>query len=355
MKRYILSLCLLLSAWLTTAQDVRQIQGVVMDKEHGTPIAGAQIANGATVVCTTGESGEFQTTISVYARSITIHAVGYQSLDKEVDGSYMVVKLAPAPEVIAERERRQAEERAKAAERERQRAEEELRQKVEAEVEAQADRLERMNDNRRAAEEAKIADRLRLASLTKAERRAEIKAQCELPRRGYLSHVDLSCLFVENDCLATLGYIGGYQFNNKLFLGLGASAGVSLKEDDVELRKGEGRLLPRGRLTVPFYLHLRYNILNRRLSPFVALSAGGYFSSLRRMYLELDDYRYGSVSYMINPQVGVNYRLSPKRSIYFAVGANLYNALSCASNNGLWPTMDWTLRCGVDFHLGISF
>ena len=126
-------------------------------------------------------------------------------------------------------------------------------------------------------------------------------------------------------------------------------------DDDVKLLKGEGSALPRGKFNFPAYIHFRYNILNRRCTPFFAVSAGGYYALQRSIQLELKEYQYGGFGILANPQIGVSYRLTPKSSINFAIGFNLYTSSYCDTNNGLTPTMSNNLRYALDAHIGFTF
>ena len=166
MKKYILFLFLILIASHTTAQDVRQIEGVVVARDTGTPVENARIISGGEIVCTTGATGEFKSMVSVYARTVSVHATGYQTMTIEVDGSYMIVRLNIDPQIIiAEREaqRLKAEEEARLA------AEEEARLAAEEEARLAAEEDARL----KAEEEARFAaeERARLAVERRSARR----------------------------------------------------------------------------------------------------------------------------------------------------------------------------------------
>lgn len=83
----------------------------------------------------------------------------------------------------------------------------------------------------------------------------------------------------------------------------------------------------RGAIRIPIYLHLRTNILDRRVSPFVALNLGG---GVHKGYIPLgysnpeveNDFHifaYGE------PQIGVVLRLKDGRMVDIGASVPLYN------------------------------
>ena len=171
MKKYILFLFLILIASHTTAQDVRQIEGIVVARDTGAPVENARIISGGEIVRTTGANGEFKSMVSVYARTVSVHATGYQTKTIEVDGSYMIVRLNIDPQIIAEREAQRLK-----AEREAQRLKTEEEARLAAEEEA---RLAAEEDARLKAEEE-----VRLAAKEEARLAAEERTRLAVERRS---------------------------------------------------------------------------------------------------------------------------------------------------------------------------
>lgn len=320
------------------AQSTRLVKGVVLDSDNN-PLSGATVS-GTYNSIVVDKTGKFELSVDMNTRYIKACLVGYEEQTMEIDGSFLIFNLNI--------DKKYASERAKAEKEAANKAKLEEQQRLEAEKQAAKE----------AESKAKVEEKARLASLSKEERKSELKALFAKRHSGYGSIVDISYLYSKisngNDDGINISYIGGYRFNNHIFLGLGVGATMSL-DDDVKLLKGEGSALPRGKFNFPAYIHFRYNILNRRCTPFFAVSAGGYYALQRSIQLELSEYQYGGFGILANPQIGVSYRLTPKSSINFAIGFNLYTSSYCETNNGLTPTMSNNLRYALDAHIGFTF
>lgn len=320
------------------AQSTRLVKGVVLDSDNN-PLSGATVSDAYNSIVV-DKTGKFELSVDMNTRYIKACLVGYEEQTMEIDGSFLIFNLNI--------DKKYASERAKA--------------EKEAANKAKLEEQQRLATEKQAAKEAeskaKVEEKARLASLSKEERKSELKALFAKRYSGYGSIVDISYLYSKisngNDDGINISYIGGYRFNNHIFLGLGVGATMSL-DDDVKLLKGEGSALPRGKFNFPAYIHFRYNILNRRCTPFFAVSAGGYYALQRSIQLELSEYQYGGFGILANPQIGVSYRLTPKSSINFAIGFNLYTSSYCETNNGLTPTMSNNLRYALDAHIGFTF
>lgn len=320
------------------AQSTRLVKGVVLDSDNN-PLSGATVSDAYNSIVV-DKTGKFELSVDMNTRYIKACLVGYEEQTMEIDGSFLIFNLNI--------DKKYASEIAKAEKEAANKAKVEEQQRLEAEKQAAKE----------AESKAKVEEKARLASLSKEERKSELKALFAKRHSGYGSIVDISYLYSKisngNDDGINISYIGGYRFNNHIFLGLGVGATMSLN-DDVKLLKGEGSALPRGKFNFPAYIHFRYNILNRRCTPFFAVSAGGYYALQRSIQLELSEYQYGGFGILANPQIGVSYRLTPKSSINFAIGFNLYTSSYCETNNGLTPTMSNNLHYALDAHIGFTF
>ena len=342
------------------AQSTRLVKGVVLDSDNN-PLSGATVSDAYNSIVV-DKTGKFELSVDMKTRYIKACLVGYEEQTMEIDGSYLIFNLNMDKKYASERAKAEKEAANKAKLEEQQRLETEKQAAKEAESKAKLEEKQRLEAEKQAAKEAeskaKVEEKARLASLSKEERKSEIKALFAKRHSGYGSIVDISYLYSKisnvNDDSINISYIGGYRFNNHIFLGLGVGATMSLG-DDVKLLKGEGSALPRGKFNFPAYIHFRYNILNRRCTPFFAVSAGGYYALQRSIQLELKEYQYGGFGILANPQIGVSYRLTPKSSINLAIGFNLYTSSYCETNNGLTPTMSNNLRYALDAHIGFTF
>ncbi len=244
-------------------------------------------------------------------------------------------------EAKAEAERKAAEEAARIA------AEKEAAERAKAEAKAEVERKA----------EAERIERTRQAKLAAEKRRKEIAKQ----RKGFGSIIDLSYLMALNYPHPNVGvtYTAGYRFNNKIFLGAGAGVNINFgagasQRSFAEGYKG-GKFLNPCRVSAPIFAYFRANFINRRCSPFFALSAGGNLSAKQTLHLDLYDASYSNMGWFVNPQLGLNIRTSVKSSLYFAVGFQGFSATSCTKYTSYGASFKPALAYGVDFHLGFTF
>ncbi|MGM9763270.1 MAG: hypothetical protein ACI3ZQ_04550 [Candidatus Cryptobacteroides sp.] len=180
-------------------------------------------------------------------------------------------------------------------------------------------------------------------------------------KAGYEQHIDasFSCITTgENEFEGSLTYIGGYRFNNYIFLGLGA--GVSVSDGDSHAYHDDYYYdgLPYPMVNVPVFVHLRVYFLKTRVSPYFALSAGGRFSGKGTFELESgNEVKYNTCGVYLAPSIGLNIRLNKRTSLYFAAG---YRGTSTSdiSYGGIQYnslTVHNELYHSLDFHLGFTF
>lgn len=118
---------------------------------------------------------------------------------------------------------------------------------------------------------------------------------------GYQSTVNISTSFGLGLVAPFLEYIGGYRFNNTLFLGAGVGLG-SLEGDAFAYR---------------LHVNGRFYLSKTRLQPFLGAAIGfeGYNNK---------------IGFYAMPEVGMNYRISNRTSAFLSIG---YGATLC--NSGL--------------------
>ena len=201
---------------------------------------------------------------------------------------------------------------------------------------------------RKAIEMARAEEAARLA----AERKKLYAKQVT----GYSSIVNLSYTVKTGHDYLGLDYIGGYRFNNKNFLGIGAGIRYAFTAEALTMTDlNMGASLPGNSYVVPVFLYYRYNFLNGRFSPFLGLSAGANLSTRAVLHLELCDVKYTTIGGFLDPQVGINYRITPKSSLYLSVGFNLYTMSKCIDNTGYSATFKHSLYYSADIHIGFTF
>ena len=416
MKRLLLSMLCSLLSLAAMAQATRPVRGVVFDGD-GIPMPGATLtAVGSTDTMTSGVDGTFEIMVSPYTKFIEASKEGFISTQAEVDGSYLVFKLlvdkkyaetkakaeeearkaaeAEAARLEAERlaaekaeeARKAAEAKAKADEERRIAAEKAAAEKAEqarlaAEAKAKADEEKRIAAEKAAAEKAEQA---RLAAEQKQQQLSANNAQVDAARlekmeaqkaqkeaqlakkqetiakwkdaklRGYGSFIDASWAIDSYSLMMSGGlhYIGGYHFNNCIYLGVGA--GINLAQ--TYEWDGQESVLSYNAWNVPVYAHLRTNFVNRRCAPYFALSAGYQISTRREFPMPFDQsVYYKTSSIFVNPQLGINFRINPKHSVYVAVGATLFQRPELVELTPMTATFGSQLGYGIDLHIGFTF
>ena len=374
------------------AQNLRTVKGAVMN-ENDEPLSGVIIkAVNSDSETITDKNGRFELKVDLYIKFVEASYENYITAKAEIDGSYIVFNLKVDKQLLKEKAKAEAEakkaaaEQAKAEAEAKRAAEKAAAEKAKAEAEAKRDAEQAAVEKakaeaeakRAAAEKAKAeAEAKRLAEQAAAEKnKAEAKraaaeknnVEVETKRiacfsthiSGYNSVIDVSSFSFRN---VGVNYIGGYRFNNYLFVGAGAGVEMPLEGKYIlEPSYVEGEYfisgIKRG-VTIPLFAHARANFLNCRWSPFFALSAGARFMIPKTLRLEqvglLQECKYNFISPFVNPQLGVNFRATPNTSVYLSVGVNGYVEEELSYINR------YQIRCkpryllGYDLHLGVTF
>ena len=280
----------------------------------------------------------------------------------------------------AERERLAAEERARiAAEQARLAEMYQSRQVASGQNGLNSAEIMRAEAERKAAleqaERERIAEEKRLAAeRAAAEKQARAEARIaaakpwkEAKLKGYRSYVEASFAIDYNLMPAyAIHYIGGYQINNFAYIGVGAGLNIDGNESRADKQLENKELtttmktadedLALNMLNVPIFLHLRVNFMDSRCTPFFALSAGYRWSTNRKLVMPFQrDIYYATSGLFATPQIGVDFRVNKRSSVYLSAGFNVeqrpflteYSATSIKYKNGL--------MCGVKLTLGFTF
>ena len=285
----------------------------------------------------------------------------------------------------AEAARLAAEEKARIAE-EKKRLEEEKR------IAAEKAAAERAEAARLAAEEkARIAEQQRLANAKNglekqseaaaakrieaekalAEKQMKLDAQrakAEVWRsaklKGYRSIVEVTeDLSLNLDLLSNIHYIGGYQINNYFYVGVGVGVNIysnDVDEQDYSFINGRNGLeiLPLNLINFPVFGYFRANFIDNRWTPFFALSAGYRFGTRHEFFMPWEHTaHYNTGGVFINPQIGVNCRMTKKSDFFFAVGFNMSQIpfIDWDNTTILNAKFDSRFYQGFDFRVGVTF
>ena len=165
---------------------------------------------------------------------------------------------------------------------------------------------------------------------------------------GYEQYLELSLRSLDFPCLG-LNYIGGYRFNQHLFLGVGAGLDlyygdgiwVNERRGDFEIYDYPGSSYTDLPFTFPLYANLRVNFKKTRWSPYVSVLAGCRFSASEKSYIDVcDEYVKTRANVpMSSVDFGISKAMKNGKALCFSVGISLegegreyygYSASDCA-------------------------
>ena len=324
MRRLTILILSIISSSILFAQDYREVQGRVIDQD-GHPVADARVVCNAECVCVTGADGLFNFRTTIYSRDIEVNVAGFITRRVDIDGSFLTVRLQKdltyyvklaakqKAEAKAEAKRVAEEEAAEAARLKAERLAEKERIAEEEAAEAARVKAERLAEKERIAEEeAAEAARVKAERLAEKERiAAESKEKLNLlleKNKGWKHSVAINVSgagpAAEKPSIG-VEYIGGMRFNRLFFLGLGA--GIAYNTYPYTLNK----------ISVPLYANAKIYILNKRLQPYVFLSAGMKLSTSKEYF---DVFEYNTSQTFITPGIGVEYLLTSGSTVSLNIG-----------------------------------
>ena len=170
-----------------------------------------------------------------------------------------------------------------------------------------------------------------------------------------------------------LSYIGGYRFNNLLFLGLGVGLYVGDYYNTATEINNEssnfGQWLPISNIdgfyeiSVPLYLHSRVYLGKRRCQPYFALSIGARLNLPQKLGVHYIpyyvDHQYGTCGFLLKPEFGFNIRMNNQASIYFKVAYDAQTYPHIVDNEGDLVNnqiiVNHKIVSGFNFGLGFTF
>lgn len=194
------------------------------------------------------------------------------------------------------------------------------------------------------------------------------KTKKQLPevKPGYEQSIDVACTYFFNDEMGIdLNYIGGWRFNRMFYAGLGTGlyfvvldyGGVRPNNRNYMYYK-----LDLQTVNVPLYAHGKVYFTQKRCMPFVGLSIGGTFSTPIKgeAWCYVDNFyyipfSYGTCRFLLNPTVGVDYRINADMDIYLSLG---YRGMTQPEVTILTPysiSVGPTFVGAIDLHIGFTF
>lgn len=301
----------------------RIVKGIVFGP-NDTPIEGVAVCVvGSTESTTTDKGGNFELSVSPYATFVEAKMEGFITSRAEIDGSFLMIRL--------KQDKKYWEEKAK----------------------AETARL-------KAEEEARIAEQKRIEAEKKLVEKMERREQWSETQKGYASIVEYESFtgFGEKSIFSNSGvkYIAGYKLNNQLFLGAGLGVNLNYHSAMVDnSQPSDGCYLNPSLISLPIFAYFRVNILNRRCSPFIAAAGGVSFSPNQTIHFMVGDAKHSNLSPFINPQLGINFRISTYRSIYLAAGLQCRAAPYVVEYTGYNVTLKPGFCYGLTLQLGFMF
>lgn len=294
-KVFLFIVLLLFLPMAAQAQSVRVVRGAIMT-EDGTPLRNAIIVTDKGSKFDPQEDGSFEIRVPTTTKRLYFKAEGYVTISREIDGLYMLVKMAVDQDAVkkAEQEAKVREEQAKKAEAERLAAEEKARKDAEAKM--------------KAAEEARIkAEKERQAAEMKAQKNGARQKKDAFYNEQYrnkgLEHaVDISYSYPFYRCNVMYHYSGYKEYGtlhpfeldytlsyriNRLF-SVGAGAGVlfharslTIVNDSFSPVYGEFK---ERRFDVPVFGAVKITPLRKRFRPVIGGACGYYLLSHTLMW-----------------------------------------------------------------------
>lgn len=328
MKRLLLLLCVMLPCF--SMAQVRIVKGIVFGP-NDTPIEGVAVCVvGSTESTTTDKGGNFELSVSPYATFVEAKMEGFIPSRAEIDGSFLMIRL--------KQDKKYWEEKAK----------------------AETAHLKAETAHLKAEEEARIAEQKRIEAEKKLVEKMERREQWSETQKGYASIVEYESFtgFGEKSIFSNSGvkYIAGYKLNNQLFLGAGLGVNLNYHSAMVDnSQPSDGCYLNPSLISLPIFAYFRVNILNRRCSPFIAAAGGVSFSPNQTIHFMVGDAKHSNLSPFINPQLGINFRISTYRSIYLAAGLQCRVAPYVVEYTGYNVTLKPVFCYGLTLQLGFMF
>ena len=386
MKNFLLVICTLFLTITAFAQNNRTIKGVVLT-ENGNPISGVIIKSSNDNIETTSlEDGSFEIRVSPYTQYLSVIKDGYIAKKVEIESSQLVIRLSvdrfykdpkkkadeqakldakkKAEEQAKLEAKRKAEEQAQLEAKKKAEAQAQLEAKRKAEEQAKieakkkAEAQAQLEAKRKAEEQAKLEAKRKAEEQAKieAKRKAEKrKAEYSKQRKGYDGMVAIS--YTGGDNTLGISYVAGYSFNNQIFLGAGTGVDFNFNGGPsyrTIIYKTQKPLSP-SLISVPVFAYFKANFINKRISPYFAIAAGGRFSTSQTLHLDLCEVKYSNNSIFTNPQLGVNFRTTTDTSLSLAIGVQCYTAPVCKEFTGYNATINSAFIFSPNFHLGFTF
>lgn len=158
-----------------------------------------------------------------------------------------------------------------------------------------------------------------------------------------------------NNNILNLSMINGYRFNNTFYAGIGVGVGYSDALNGVDISTENVTTEYRTEaILIPIFAHIKFNLSkDNKISPFLSLNAG--------YTLDANQYLRDAPGFYLQPNFGVDNKLTDKTSIYGLVGLNLQHFDYSYTRNVGTTGSDWDITTksemfkAIDIKVGFKF
>ena len=158
-----------------------------------------------------------------------------------------------------------------------------------------------------------------------------------------------------NNNILNLSMINGYRFNNTFYAGIGVGVGYSDALNGVDISTENVTTEYRTEaILIPIFAHIKFNLSkDNKISPFLSLNAG--------YTLDANQYLRDAPGFYLQPNFGVDNKLTDKTSIYGLVGLNLQHFNYSYTRNVTTTDSDWDITTksemlkAIEIKVGFKF
>lgn len=192
------------------------------------------------------------------------------------------------------------------------------------------------------------------------------KTKKQLPevKPGYEQSIDVACTYFFNDEMGIdLNYIGGWRFNRMFYAGLGTGLYINVIDKGAHIILANDRTLELNTVNIPLYAHGKVYLTQKRYMPFIGLSIGGTFSTsinknaryYEQMFYTDIPVSYGTCRFLLNPIVGVDYRINADMDLYLSLGYRGMTRPKVTNLTQYSISIGQTFVGAIDLHIGFTF
>lgn len=171
---------------------------------------------------------------------------------------------------------------------------------------------------------------------------------------GWRSNIECNYKVGIND----YSYIGadysfGYRFNTSFYLGIQAGIDYALNTEESVIAPNAD--LSPNAINIPLCIDMRYYFPIGRVLPFVQLNAGARLAPNKIAKYDLKDVKYVTSGILINPKLGVAYRITAKTDIYLSAGYCIQSRSKVGNINGSTLEFSNPFYSSIVANVGITF